>query len=86
MSRKDNPFIERIYAEDIDRCLEFANEDAAAAVSRAVHSNSLCINPVTDFSNVPRDCTLLQVQYSTVTIMQLRVRLEGQNQCTKKVL
>ena len=60
--------MERIYSEDIDRCLEFANEDAAAAVSRAVHSNSLCINPVTDFSNVPRDCTLLQVQYSTVTI------------------
>ena len=58
--------MERIYSEDIDRCLEFANEDAAAAVSSAVHSNSLCINPVTDFSNVPRDCTLLQVQSNTI--------------------
>ena len=58
--------MERIYSEDIDRCLEFANEDAAAAVSRAVHSNSLCINPVTDFSNVPRDCTLLQVHTVSV--------------------
>ena len=61
LDRKESPFIERIYAEDIDRCLEFANAEAAAAVSRAVHGNSLCINPVTDFSNVPRDCTLLQV-------------------------
>ena len=61
LDRKESPFIERIYAEDINRCLEFANEDAATTVSKAVHSNSLCINPVTDFSNVPRDCTLLQV-------------------------
>ena len=84
VNRKESPFIERIYSEDIDRCLEFANgvrlfvhlfsclfiydclfvyffQEAAAAVSRAVHGNSLCINPVTDFSNVPKDCTLLQV-------------------------
>jgi Rab-3A-interacting protein len=60
MDRSGHPFVERIYCEEIDRCLDFANKKAAEAVSRAVHNNTLCINPVTDFSKVPRDCTLLE--------------------------
>ena len=58
---RSHPFLARIYREDIDLCLDFANGPLSSEVAEAVHSNTLSISPVKDFSSsLPRDCALLQ--------------------------
>ncbi|TRY61293.1 hypothetical protein TCAL_08473 [Tigriopus californicus] len=55
-----HPFMERIYQEDIHLCLAFVNRDLSKQVLAAIQANTVCLDPVKDFSNVPRDCALLQ--------------------------
>lgn len=55
-----HPFMERIYQEDIHLCLAFLNRDLSKQVLEAIQANTVCLDPVKDFSNVPRDCALLQ--------------------------
>ena len=57
--KRDHPFVERIYKEDIDLCLAFPNETLTSSVIEAIHENALCLSPVKDFSDVPRNCSLL---------------------------
>lgn len=59
LDRSHSPFLQRIYAEDIDLCLEFVNRDLAKDVLAAIEGNTLCLTPVKDFSTVPRNCSLL---------------------------
>ena len=59
LDRTNSPFLQRIYAEDIDLCLEFVNRDLAKDVLAAIEGNTLCLSPVKDFSTVPRNCSLL---------------------------
>ena len=40
------PFLARIHREDVNPCLEFANEELAVRVREAVIQNTLCISPV----------------------------------------
>ena len=57
--KRDHPFVEIIYKEDIDLCLAFPNESLGSSVTKAIHENALCLSPVKDFSDVPRNCALL---------------------------
>lgn len=57
---KHHPFLARIYQEDIDLCLRFPNEELTKRVVKAIHENTLCLSPVKDFSNIPRNCALLE--------------------------
>jgi len=41
-----NPFLSRVFAEDIDPCLEFTNKELGARVKEAVIQNTLCLDPV----------------------------------------
>ena len=54
-----HPFVGRIYKEDIDPCLNFPNEQLSQDVREAIHSNDLCLSPIKDFSDLPRNCALL---------------------------
>ena len=60
LDRTRSPFLERVYREDVDLCLNFPNVGLAQRVTAAIHANALCLTPVKDFSQVPRDCALLQ--------------------------
>lgn len=43
---RNNPFINRVYSEDIDLCLAFPNSTLAHKVQRAIEENSLYIEEV----------------------------------------
>ncbi len=80
MDRTASAFIERIYREDIDPCLDFASAEVCGVVVRAVHDNTLCIEPVTDFAKVPRDCALLQVP----VLCRFHVRVVGDSKAAEE--
>jgi len=54
------PFFVRIYREDINPCLEFPNESLSAEVKEAVLQNTICISPVKESLELPRNCSLLE--------------------------
>jgi len=54
------PFLARIHREDVNPCLEFANEELAVRVREAVIQNTLCISPVKEDEELPRKCSLFQ--------------------------
>lgn len=60
---RSNPFMQRIYEEDIDLCLAFPNSTLAHRVQRAIEDNSVFIEEVNprQKSSCPRKCVLLDV-------------------------
>ncbi|KAI5732472.1 hypothetical protein M8J76_000643 [Diaphorina citri] len=74
---KDSPFIARIYSEDIDKCLEFSNEDLASLVRAAIDSGDIYIESVSDKTKscFPRKCALLEVP----RLCQYRMKLNGES-------
>ncbi|KAK4297511.1 hypothetical protein Pmani_030078 [Petrolisthes manimaculis] len=60
---RSDPFMQRIYEEDIDLCLAFPNSTLAHHVQRAIEDNSVFIEEVNprQKSSCPRKCVLLDV-------------------------
>lgn len=60
---RSDPFMQRIYEEDIDLCLAFPNTTLAHRVQRAIEDNSVFIEEVNprQKSSCPRKCVLLDV-------------------------
>ncbi|XP_057662341.1 guanine nucleotide exchange factor for Rab-3A-like [Diorhabda carinulata] len=60
---KGDPFIRRIYDEDINLCLHFNNEELSSRVGRAVESGTILIEAVSDKTKAmfPKKCALLEV-------------------------
>ncbi|XP_044254844.1 guanine nucleotide exchange factor for Rab-3A-like [Tribolium madens] len=61
---KGDPFVHRIYREDIDLCLTFSNEDLSKKVREAVEAGTILIEAVGDKTKAmfPKKCALLEVQ------------------------
>ncbi|XP_047003604.1 guanine nucleotide exchange factor for Rab-3A-like [Schistocerca americana] len=59
---KSDPFIARIYNEDINLCLDFPNGELAAKVRDAVEEGNIFIEAVSDKSKTifPKKCALLE--------------------------
>lgn len=59
---KSNPFIARIYREDINCCLEFNNTNLGHEVQQAIENGSICIEAVSDKTKThfPKKCALLE--------------------------
>ena len=56
-----DPFLSRIYQEDINPCLTFPATELSSRVRVAVHENNMCLIPVKpDTQENPRNCALLQ--------------------------
>lgn len=45
---KYDPFIDRIYREDINLCLDFHNKELAEEVRKAIESRNIFVEAVTD--------------------------------------
>uniref|UniRef100_A0A1Y1L0M9 GDP/GTP exchange factor Sec2 N-terminal domain-containing protein n=1 Tax=Photinus pyralis TaxID=7054 RepID=A0A1Y1L0M9_PHOPY len=60
---KTNPFIKRIYTEDINLCLSFDNSKLVTKVAEAVDSGTILIEAVSDKTKAmfPKKCALLEV-------------------------
>jgi Rab-3A-interacting protein len=60
---KDDPFVRRVYVEDIDQCLAFNNDDLSRKVRRAVETGTILIEAVGDRTKAmfPKKCALLEV-------------------------
>nr|XP_053628416.1 guanine nucleotide exchange factor for Rab-3A-like isoform X2 [Cherax quadricarinatus] len=60
---RSDPFMQRIYEEDIDLCLAFPNSMLAHRVQRAIEDNAVFIEEVNprQKSSCPRKCVLLDV-------------------------
>ncbi|XP_031340520.1 guanine nucleotide exchange factor for Rab-3A-like [Photinus pyralis] len=60
---KTNPFIKRIYTEDINLCLAFDNSKLVTKVAEAVDSGTILIEAVSDKTKAmfPKKCALLEV-------------------------
>ncbi|XP_039294588.1 guanine nucleotide exchange factor for Rab-3A [Nilaparvata lugens] len=58
-----DPFVARLFGEDIDACLAFNNAPLAARVRQAISEESICIEAVNDKSrsHFPMKCALLEV-------------------------
>ncbi|XP_046748503.1 guanine nucleotide exchange factor for Rab-3A-like [Diprion similis] len=59
---KADPFVKRIFREDIDLCLDFANKDLSGKVRQAVLDGIVFIEAVSDKTKVafPKKCALLE--------------------------
>uniref|UniRef100_A0A1B6EP55 GDP/GTP exchange factor Sec2 N-terminal domain-containing protein n=1 Tax=Cuerna arida TaxID=1464854 RepID=A0A1B6EP55_9HEMI len=62
-TEQNDPFIARIYREDIDICLAFTNIELATEVRSAVQSGSVYIEAVSEKTKThfPKKCALLEV-------------------------
>jgi len=49
---QQSKFLSRILTEDINPCLEFTNDSITTEISTAIHSNQLCIEPLTSFKRI----------------------------------
>lgn len=60
---KSDPFIQRVYSEDINLCLEFPNSQLAQKVLVAIESGCIFIEAVSDKTKTvfPKKCALLEV-------------------------
>jgi len=69
------PFLSRIYQEDVNPCLQFSNSDLSSRVRTAIHDNTLCLVPIKpDTMENPRNCALLD-QPRTV---RYKLKLDGE--------
>lgn len=59
---KADPFVKRIFREDIDLCLDFANKELGAKVRQAVLDGIVFVEAVSDKTKVafPKKCALLE--------------------------
>ncbi|KAF4529247.1 hypothetical protein B566_EDAN017705 [Ephemera danica] len=75
---RSEPFVERMYMEDIDLCLDFFNKELGKRVQQAVEAGTLFIESVTEKSRIafPKKCGLMEVQ----RLCQYRMRLGDQEQ------
>ncbi|KAL0273127.1 UNVERIFIED_CONTAM: hypothetical protein PYX00_005876 [Menopon gallinae] len=60
---KKHPFLDRIYREDINLCLDFSNKELGEEVRKAIESRNIFVEAVTDKTKTifPRKCALLEV-------------------------
>ncbi|KAJ3657295.1 hypothetical protein Zmor_009111 [Zophobas morio] len=60
---KEDPFVRRVYEEDIDLCLAFNNEELSRRVKAAVETGTILIEAVGDRTKAmfPKKCALLEV-------------------------
>ena len=76
MSESD-PFLSRIYREDVEPCLQFPASELSQRVRSAIHDNNLCLIPIKpDTMENPRNCALLE-QPRTV---KYKLKLDGENE------
>ncbi|XP_073990464.1 guanine nucleotide exchange factor for Rab-3A-like isoform X4 [Rhodnius prolixus] len=70
---KSDPFIARIYREDIETCLLFTNKELSKQLSEGIQMGEIFIEAVSDKAknNFPRKCALLE----TVRQCQYRLRI-----------
>lgn len=57
LSNKDkNPFLQKIYNEDIEPCLVFENDLLVVRLKKAIEENSIWVEPVAekDKTNIPK--------------------------------
>ncbi|XP_059481941.1 guanine nucleotide exchange factor for Rab-3A-like isoform X2 [Neocloeon triangulifer] len=75
---RTDPFISRVYREDIDLCLNFCNGELGAKVYSAVEAGTVYIEAVTEKSKstFPKKCALLEAQ----RICSYRLRLGEEEQ------
>ncbi|XP_038073289.1 guanine nucleotide exchange factor for Rab-3A-like [Patiria miniata] len=59
---RDDPFMARIFAEDVFPCLNFPNQQLSETLQSCVESFSLCIEPLPDKGSLPRRCSLTDQQ------------------------
>lgn len=60
LDRSQHPFLERIYVEDIDQTLNFADTELSSKVYDAIHDNSLSIIPISkEEMGESNQCSLL---------------------------
>nr|CAD7402888.1 unnamed protein product [Timema cristinae] len=58
---KSDPFIARIYSEDIDLCLDFSNKDLSNSVRAAIEAGNIFIEAVDKAKTIfPKKCALLE--------------------------
>jgi len=70
-----NTFLARIYAEDVDPCLDFPAKALSQAVRLAIHDNILCLSPCKpDTEENPRNCALLEQPRTA----RYKLRIEGE--------
>lgn len=64
LARDGSDFMRRVYREDVDLCLEFANKELSAKVVEAVENGSILIEAIGDKSKTmfPKKCALMEVQ------------------------
>ncbi|KAL8592743.1 hypothetical protein ACOMHN_045897 [Nucella lapillus] len=67
-----SPFLTRVFSEDIQPCLNFANKDLAERVLQCVQQNTLSIEPISGDSSLPRNCCLS----NTPKLCNYKIRLE----------
>ncbi|XP_065225615.1 guanine nucleotide exchange factor for Rab-3A-like [Planococcus citri] len=59
---KDNPFITRVYREDIDQSLDFNNSSLAGEVKKAIHLENIFIEAVDKSKcHFPKKCALMEM-------------------------
>jgi len=71
------PFFVRIYREDINPCLEFPNVSLSASIKEAVFQNTICISPVKESMELPRNCELLEQPRRCTHIITLETEGES---------
>ncbi|KAK0097171.1 hypothetical protein PV326_003029 [Microctonus aethiopoides] len=76
---KSNPFVARIFHEDIDLCLDFPNNELGSKVRQAALDGTVFIEAISDKSKLafPKKCALLEVPRQC----HYRMRLGDQENC-----
>lgn len=88
---KSEPFVERIFREDIDLCLDFPNAELGAKVRQAVLDGIIFVEAVSDKTKLgfPKSVGYLYIFYITLqinmTVMMIcfifqKMRLTGRTQ------
>jgi len=74
---RSNPFLARIYKEDVEPCLAFPASELSSRVMAAIQDNVLCLIPIKpDTAENPRNCALLH-QPRTV---KYKLKIDGEKE------
>ncbi|XP_033629548.1 guanine nucleotide exchange factor for Rab-3A-like [Asterias rubens] len=79
---RDEPFISRIFSEDIFPCLNFPNQTISEKLQDCVEKFTLFIEPLPDKGSLPRRCTLTDQQRACHYRIKLGESEESVNICT----
>ncbi|ODM90996.1 Guanine nucleotide exchange factor for Rab-3A, partial [Orchesella cincta] len=61
LCQEKSAFLQKMYTEEIEPCLTFANVPLVSRLKKAIEDNSIWVEPLPekDRTNVPKDCALL---------------------------